>query len=169
MRSLKSDSEYRVEFELNGRKVSGLAAPRTLLTDFLRDVIGATGTHVGCEHGVCGCCTIRIDGIAQRGCLTLAVQAEGRRVETIEGLAPPGMLLGTLQKAFHKHHALQCGFCTPGILMTFSDYLSRNPAPDREQIRNVLSGHICRCTGYEGILDAVEEAAAELCKEEAGS
>lgn len=162
MRSLKADDRHRVEFELNGRRVAGLAEPRMLLTDFLREEIGATGTHVGCEHGVCGCCTLRIDGVAQRGCLTLAVQADGRRVETVEGLAPPDRRLGALQAAFHRHHALQCGFCTPGILMSFADYLERNPAPDRDEIRNVLSGHICRCTGYEGILDAIEDAAAEL-------
>lgn len=167
MHRLKRDSEYRVEFELNGRKVSGAAEPRMLLTDFLREVIGATGTHVGCEHGVCGCCTVQIDGVAQRGCLTLAVQVEGRRVDTVEGLAPADKLLGTLQTAFRKHHALQCGFCTPGILMSFTDYLGRNPAPSRDEIRDVLSGHICRCTGYEGILDAVEEAAAELRGENA--
>ena len=143
--------------------------PRMLLTDFLRHVIGATGTHVGCEHGVCGCCTVLIDGTAVRGCLTLAVQAEGRTVTTVESLASPDGTLNALQQAFQQHHALQCGFCTPGILMSFTDYLARNPHPTEDEIREVLSGHLCRCTGYAGIVAAVLAAsggAAETRKPE---
>ena len=155
MRCVKKDERTRVGFTLNGRAVSGEAESRTLLTDFLRQVIGATGTHVGCEHGVCGCCTVLIDGVAVRGCLTLAVQAEGRVVTTVESLASPDGALNALQQAFQQHHALQCGFCTPGILMSFTDYLARNPHPTEDEIRNVLSGHLCRCTGYAGIVAAV--------------
>ena len=159
MRRLERDSRTRVSLTLNGRKVSGEAEPRMLLSDFIRHVLGATGTHVGCEHGVCGACTVLIDGVAQRSCLTLAVQTEGRSVSTVESLAGPGGKLNALQEAFRKHHALQCGFCTPGILMSFTDYLSRNPHPSEEEVVEVLSGHLCRCTGYAGIVAAVLEAA----------
>jgi len=155
MRDMKHDERSRIAFALNGRPASGDAEPRMLLTDFLRYVVGATGTHVGCEHGVCGCCTVLIDGIAVRGCLTLAVQAEGRAVTTVESLAAADGTLNTLQRAFQEHHALQCGFCTPGILMSFTDYLARNPHPTEDEIRDVLSGHLCRCTGYAGIVAAV--------------
>ncbi len=155
MRRVNKDERARIAFTLNGRTVCGEAEPRMLLTDFLRQVIGATGTHVGCEHGVCGCCTVLIDGAAVRGCLTLAVQAEGRRVTTVESLASPDGTLNALQQAFQQHHALQCGFCTPGILMSFTDYLARNPHPTEDDIREVLSGHLCRCTGYAGIVAAV--------------
>ena len=133
-----------------------------LLSDFLRHSLGATGTHVGCEHGVCGCCTVMIDGTAVRSCLTLAVQAEGRDVRTVELLAAPDGALNALQAAFRKHHALQCGFCTPGILMSFTDYLARNPKPSDAEIRDVLGGHLCRCTGYAGIVAAVKEATGQL-------
>lgn len=159
---LKKDTPSIVSFELNGRPVTGLAEPRMLLTDFLRNVVGATGTHVGCEHGVCGCCTIKIDGVAQRGCLTLAHQADGRKVETVEGLSPQTGALSALQAAFKKHHALQCGFCTAGILMSFSDFLERVPEPSEEEIREVLGGHICRCTGYAGIVAAIKDAAETM-------
>jgi 2-furoyl-CoA dehydrogenase 2Fe-2S iron sulfur subunit len=155
MRRLKKDERLLLAFTLNDRPVSGDAEPRMLLTDFLRHVLGATGTHVGCEHGVCGCCTVLIDGIAVRGCLTLAVQVEGRSVTTVESLAAADGTLNALQKAFQQNHALQCGFCTPGILMSFTDYLARNPHPTEDEIREVLSGHICRCTGYAGIVAAV--------------
>ncbi len=155
MRRVSKDERTRIAFTLNGRAVAGDAEPRMLLTDFLRHVIGATGTHVGCEHGVCGCCTVLIDGVAVRGCLTLAVQAEGRSVTTVESLAAADGTLNALQKAFQQHHALQCGFCTPGILMSFTDYLARNPHPTEDEIREVLSGHLCRCTGYAGIVAAV--------------
>jgi 2-furoyl-CoA dehydrogenase 2Fe-2S iron sulfur subunit len=163
MRRVNKDERTRIGFALNGRAVSGDAESRMLLTDFLRQVIGATGTHVGCEHGVCGCCTVLIDGMAVRGCLTLAVQAEGRAVTTVEALASPDGTLNALQQAFQRHHALQCGFCTPGILMSFTDYLARNPHPTEDEIREVLSGHLCRCTGYAGIVAAVLAVSAGNC------
>jgi 2-furoyl-CoA dehydrogenase 2Fe-2S iron sulfur subunit len=147
---------------LNGCAVSGQAEPRTLLTDFLRHELGATGTHVGCEHGVCGCCTVLVDGVATRGCLMFAVQAEGREVRTVEGLAGQALDLNALQQAFNKYHALQCGFCTPGILMSFTDLLSRGGTVTEENVREVLGGHICRCTGYDGIVRAVLDVAKQL-------
>ena len=159
MRRVKRDEKARVTLALNGKRLSAEAEPRMLLSDFLRHALGATGTHVGCEHGICGCCTVLIDGVAQRSCLTLAVQAEGREVTTVEALAGADGALNPLQQAFRNNHALQCGFCTPGILMSFTDYLARNPKPSTEEIREVLSGHICRCTGYAGIVKAVEEVA----------
>jgi 2-furoyl-CoA dehydrogenase 2Fe-2S iron sulfur subunit len=159
MTRLKADQRHAVRFSLNGKPVEGEAEPRMLLSDFLRHALGATGTHVGCEHGVCGCCTVQIDGAAVRSCLTLALQAEGREVHTVESLADPDGKLNKLQQAFQNHHALQCGFCTPGILMSFTDYLSRNPKPTEDELREVLSGHICRCTGYAGIMAALKEAA----------
>ena len=159
MRRVNKDQKVRIGLTLNGRKVSAEAEPRTLLSDFLRHSLGATGTHVGCEHGVCGCCTVQIDGAAVRSCLTLAMQAEGRDVKTVESLAGQNGQLNKLQQAFQNHHALQCGFCTPGILMSFTDYLSRNPKPTEDDLREVLSGHICRCTGYAGIMAALKEAA----------
>src|SRR5262249_19603901 len=127
--------------------------------DFLRHSLGATGTHVGCEHGVCGCCTVLIDGVAVRSCLTFAVQAEDKDVRTVESLAAQDGALDRLQQAFQTHHALQCGFCTPGILMSFTDYLARHPHPSAAEIRDVLSGHLCRCTGYAGIVAGLLEAA----------
>ena len=159
MRRVNKDQKVRISLTLNGRKMSAETEPRMLLSDFLRHTLGATGTHVGCEHGVCGCCTVQIDGTAVRSCLTLAMQAEGRDVKTVESLAGPGGKLNTLQQAFQNHHALQCGFCTPGILMSFTDFLARNPKPTEEELREVLSGHICRCTGYAGIMAALKEAA----------
>ena len=159
MRRVDKDQKVRISLTLNGRKMSAETEARMLLSDFLRLTLGATGTHVGCEHGVCGCCTVQIDGTAVRSCLTLAMQAEGRDVKTVESLAGPGGKLNTLQQAFQNHHALQCGFCTPGILMSFTDFLARNPKPTEEELREVLSGHICRCTGYAGIMTALKEAA----------
>jgi 2-furoyl-CoA dehydrogenase 2Fe-2S iron sulfur subunit len=159
MRRVDKGQKVRVGLTLNGRKMSAETEPRTLLSDFLRHSLGATGTHVGCEHGVCGCCTVQIDGAAVRSCLTLAMQAEGRDVKTVESLAGENGKLNKLQQAFQNHHALQCGFCTPGILMSFTDFLSRNPKPTEEELREVLSGHICRCTGYAGIMAALKEAA----------
>jgi 2-furoyl-CoA dehydrogenase 2Fe-2S iron sulfur subunit len=159
MRRVNRNEKTRVTLTLNGKKLSAEAEPRMLLTDFLRHALGATGTHVGCEHGICGACTVLIDGVAQRACLTLAVQAQGRAVTTVEALAHADGALNPLQQAFRNNHALQCGFCTPGILMSFTDYLKRNPHPTTDEIRDVLSGHICRCTGYTGIVKAVEEAA----------
>jgi aerobic-type carbon monoxide dehydrogenase small subunit (CoxS/CutS family) len=162
MRRIDGDEPVPLSFEVNGKPVKGHANSRMLLTDFLRHELGQTGTHVGCEHGVCGCCTVQIEGVASRACLMLAVQAEGLRVSTIEGLSPDRESLNALQRAFHKHHALQCGFCTPGILMSFADFLDRNPDPDEQQVREVLGGHICRCTGYAGLVKAIMEAAAEM-------
>ena len=159
MRRVNKDQKVRISLTLNGRKMSAETEPRMLLSDFLRHSLGATGTHVGCEHGVCGCCTVQIDGAAVRSCLTLAMQAEGRDVKTVESLAGPDGKLNKLQQAFQNHHALQCGFCTPGILMSFTDFLARNPKPTEDELREVLSGHICRCTGYAGIMAALKEAA----------
>ncbi|HTH36187.1 MAG TPA: (2Fe-2S)-binding protein [Xanthobacteraceae bacterium] len=159
MRRVNKNERTRVALTLNDRKLAAEAEPRMLLSDFLRHALGATGTHVGCEHGVCGCCTVLIDGAATRSCLTLAVQAEGSDVRTVESLAAADGKLNALQQAFRNNHALQCGFCTPGILMSFTDFLGRNPHPTEEEIREVLSGHLCRCTGYAGIVAAIKEAA----------
>jgi 2-furoyl-CoA dehydrogenase 2Fe-2S iron sulfur subunit len=159
MRRVNRNERVRVALTLNGRKLAAEAEPRTLLCDFIRHALGATGTHVGCEHGVCGACTVLIDGAATRSCLTFAVQAEGRDVKTVESLAAPDGTLNPLQQAFRDNHALQCGFCTPGILMSFTDYLSRNPHASEADIRDVLSGHLCRCTGYAGIVAAIKQAA----------
>jgi 2-furoyl-CoA dehydrogenase 2Fe-2S iron sulfur subunit len=164
MRRVNRDEKTRIALTLNGRKLSAEAESRMLLSDFLRHALGATGTHVGCEHGVCGACTVLIDGVASRSCLTLAVQAEGREVTTVESLAAPDGTLNPLQQAFRNNHALQCGFCTPGILMSFTDYLARNPHATSAEIREVLSGHLCRCTGYAGIVAAVEEVASSPAK-----
>jgi 2-furoyl-CoA dehydrogenase 2Fe-2S iron sulfur subunit len=164
MRRVSKHERTRLSLTLNGRKLSGEAEPRMLLSDFLRHVLGATGTHVGCEHGVCGCCTVLIDGAAVRSCLMLAVQAEGRAVTTVESLAAPDGTLNALQQAFQNNHALQCGFCTPGILMSFTDFLERNPDPSEAEVVEVLSGHLCRCTGYAGIVSAVLEAASRRNK-----
>ena len=143
MRRVNKDQKVRIGLTLNGRKMSAETEPRTLLSDFLRHSLGATGTHVGCEHGVCGCCTVQIDGTAVRSCLTLAMQAEGREVKTVESLAAADGKLNKLQQAFQNHHALQCGFCTPGILMSFTDYLSRNPEADRGGVaRGVERSHL---------------------------
>jgi 2-furoyl-CoA dehydrogenase 2Fe-2S iron sulfur subunit len=159
MRRIDRSERVRIAITLNGRKLSAEAEPRMLLSDFLRHALGATGTHVGCEHGVCGSCTVLIDGVAARSCLTFAVQAEGRDIKTVESLAAPDGTLNPLQQAFHNNHALQCGFCTPGILMSFTDFLARNPHPSAAEIRDVLGGHLCRCTGYAGIVAAIEEVA----------
>ncbi len=141
-------SAHRIEVE-----------PRRLLSDVLRHRLGLTGTHVGCEHGVCGACTVRVDGVSVRGCCLLAVQVDGSAVETVESLAGDAML-SPLQAAFKRHHALQCGFCTPGILIAADDLLSRG-RPSREEIVDMLSGHLCRCTGYAPIVAAIEDAASE--------
>ena len=149
----------RVAFEVNGEPVAVEAEPRLSLADALRDLLGLTGTHLGCEHGVCGACTVIVDGEAVRSCLTLAVQAEGAKVVTVEGLGD-GDALGPLQAAFRKHHALQCGFCTPGMLTTAHALLTQEPDADAERVREVLSGNICRCTGYVPIVEAVLDARA---------
>ena len=136
--------------------------PRLLLTDFLRHEIGLTGTHVGCEHGVCGACTIRFDGAPVRACLIFAVQADGHAITTVEGLAPARNLLSPLQQAFQDAHGLQCGYCTPGILMTMSAFLEEHPDPTETDVRHALAGNLCRCTGYQHIVDAVLLAAARM-------
>ena len=159
MKQIKSTQLVAISLSLNGIERSGYAEPRTLLSDFLRHELGATGTHVGCEHGVCGACTVRVDGVAARSCLMLAVQVDGRRIDTVEGLADRDGLLNDLQLAFKRHHALQCGFCTAGILMSCMDYLERVPNPSEQQVREMLSGHLCRCTGYTNIVNAVLETA----------
>jgi 2-furoyl-CoA dehydrogenase 2Fe-2S iron sulfur subunit len=162
MPRLSADKRHTVCFTLNGRAVEALAEPRTLLTDFLRHELGATGTHVGCEHGVCGACTIEIDGVPARACLTLAVQADGSNIRTVEGLSPEPDRLSVLQEAFRRHHALQCGFCTAGILMSLDNYLRRQPESSEDDLREFLGGHICRCTGYVPILAAAMDAAKRL-------
>jgi 2-furoyl-CoA dehydrogenase 2Fe-2S iron sulfur subunit len=165
MLRLSAGERCRVGFRLNGRAVEGEAEPRLLLSDFLRHVLGVTGTHVGCEHGVCGACTVQIDGAPARACLTLAVQIEGAIVRTVEGLAPAPGRLAVLQQAFRDHHALQCGFCTAGILMSLDALLRDCKAPSETDIRALLSGHLCRCTGYTPIVKAALAAAARLREE----
>jgi 2-furoyl-CoA dehydrogenase 2Fe-2S iron sulfur subunit len=167
MSRLSADQRHAIHFTLNGKPCSGQAEPRMLLTDFLRHQIGATGTHVGCEHGVCGACTVDIDGTPARACLTLAVQVEGCAVRTVEGIAPAPDRLGILQAAFKRHHALQCGFCTAGILMSLDTFLRHNPNPGEQSIRDLLTGHLCRCTGYAPILRAALDAVAEMAANEA--
>ncbi len=160
MKRYHRDARHGVALVLNGVARTGYCEPRTLLSDFLREELGATGVHVGCEHGICGACTVRVDGVAVRSCLTLAVQIEGCSVASVEGLAPEGGALGDLQEAFRRHHALQCGFCTPGILMACDAFLDRETAPTEAQVREMLAGHLCRCTGYTGIVHAVLDVAA---------
>ena len=150
------DEALDTTLTVNGAQVTRRIPARMNLVDFLRDELGLTGSHVGCEHGVCGACTVRVDGDIVRGCLMLAVQANGCEVETIEGLSDSGEL-AALQKAFHERNALQCGFCTPGMLLAARDLLKHNPKPDRAQIRAHISGNYCRCTGYQAIVDAIEE------------
>jgi 2-furoyl-CoA dehydrogenase 2Fe-2S iron sulfur subunit len=162
MKLYEKHMAYPITLTLNGGRRSAPAEARMLLSDFLRHQLGATGTHVGCEHGICGACTVRIDGVAQRACMQLAVQADGRKVDTVEGLnRGAGGELGDLQQAFKRHHALQCGFCTAGILMSCSHFLEVVTAPTERQVREMLSGHLCRCTGYTNIVNAVLEVAAQ--------
>ena len=155
-----------ITLNINGRDHSISVEPRRTLADAIRENCGQTGTHIGCEHGVCGACTVRIDGVACRACLTLAVQVDGRQVDTVEGLTQADGALNDLQQAFKRHHALQCGFCTAGILMSCADWLDRQDAPGaapheptEAEVRDMLSGHICRCTGYTPIVAAVLEVA----------
>jgi carbon-monoxide dehydrogenase small subunit len=145
-----------ITLTVNGVETSRRVAPRTHLVDFLRDELGLTGSHIGCEHGVCGACTVRVNGAIVRGCLMLAVQADGCKVDTIEGLSDSGEL-AALQKSFHEKNALQCGFCTPGMLMAAQDLVLKNRKPTRDEIREHISGNYCRCTGYQAIVDAIEE------------
>jgi 2-furoyl-CoA dehydrogenase 2Fe-2S iron sulfur subunit len=162
MPRLSAAGRHPVVLKLNSRSVVAEAEPRMLLTDFLRHTLGLTGTHVGCEHGVCGACTVHIDGRPARACLTLAVQADGAEVRTVEDLAPEPGRLSVLQEAFRRHHALQCGFCTPGMLMSLAAYLAAHPDPDEASLREYLSGHLCRCTGYVPIVAAALDAARRL-------
>ena len=150
-----------ISMNVNGDERSATAEPRVTLVDFLRHGLRLTGTHVGCEHGVCGACTVLVDGFAVRGCLMLAVQAEGRNVQTIESLGT-AEALHPLQRAFSKHHALQCGYCTPGMLLSLVEFLQDVPDPTEQDVREALSGNLCRCTGYHNIVKAALEAAAEL-------
>ncbi|ANN77936.1 (2Fe-2S)-binding protein [Bordetella flabilis] len=190
MKALDRGQRDHIVISLNGKARTGACDNRTLLADFLRHELGATGTHVGCEHGVCGACTVQVEGVAVRSCMMLAVQAEGLRVDTVEGLArkhapasatsPSNAAntanatnttsaMGDLQAAFKRHHALQCGFCTAGILMACDDFLARVPDPTEQQVRETLSGHLCRCTGYTNIVLAVLETARDrLTKKHAG-
>lgn len=150
------DASIRLSLTVNGVALSRLVEPRTSLVDFLRHELELTGTHVGCEHGVCGACTVRVDGAIARACLMLAVQADGARVETIEGVAGTGEVFD-LQQAFAEENALQCGFCTPGVLLTAQDLLSRRPDAGSDEIREALSGNYCRCTGYHAMVDAIRK------------
>jgi xanthine dehydrogenase iron-sulfur cluster and FAD-binding subunit A len=149
-----------IDLTVNGRAVRGNAEPRMLLSDFLRHDLGCYGVRVGCEHGVCGACTILVDGVAQRSCLQRAVEADGKTITTVEGLSP-GNAMNALQEAFRRHHALQCGFCTPGILASATHFLRDNAQPTEAEVRDMLSGHICRCTGYHGIVQAILDAAGK--------
>ncbi len=157
------EREHRIQVTINGIRHERQVEPRLLLSDFIREDIGLTGTHVGCEHGVCGACTVLLDGEAVRSCLIFAVQADGRTVDTVEGLASEGAL-HPLQRAFHEAHALQCGFCTPGILMTLVPFLREHPAADERAIREALSGNLCRCTGYANIVTAVQRFVEEAAR-----
>lgn len=162
MTRMRANQRHRIRFMLNGEAIDRACEPRMLLSDFIRHEIGATGTHVGCEHGVCGACTVNIDGWPARACLTLALQVEGCEVRTVESLAGKNGGLGVLQSAFRRHHALQCGFCTAGILMSLDALFSHHVDADEAEIRDVLTGHLCRCTGYAPIVKAALEASAEL-------
>lgn len=149
--------KVNISLNVNGEKVERDIEPRLLLTDFLREELFLTGTHVGCEHGVCGACTILLNGEAIRGCLMLAVQADGATIETVESLAGEDGQLNPLQQAFTDCHSLQCGFCTPGFLMTLTQFTKENPNPTEEEIREAISGNLCRCTGYANIVKAVKQ------------
>ena len=170
MIELNKGSRHQVRFTLNGAAVSGFAEPRMLLSDFLRQELGETGTHVGCEHGVCGACTVRVNARAVRSCLYLAVQANGMDIQTVEGLpAEANPINGAnadnlngLQRAFRRHHALQCGFCTAGLLMSLTDLFEHRPNANDAEIYDVVGGHLCRCTGYAGIMAAAKEFRDQL-------
>ncbi|MEA2285069.1 MAG: aerobic carbon-monoxide dehydrogenase small subunit [Solirubrobacteraceae bacterium] len=156
-----SDAPRAITLHVNGRAMTALAEPRMLLSDFLRHELELTGTHVGCEHGVCGACTVRMDGDVVLSCIVLAIQAEGAELETIEGAGPRGEL-DAVQQAFREHHGLQCGFCTPGMVLAARTLLEHNPAPSEREVREYLAGNVCRCTGYVGIVEAVLAAALKL-------
>jgi carbon-monoxide dehydrogenase small subunit len=153
-------SEHDVALTVNGTGRRGRVEARTTLADFLREGLGLTGTHLACEHGVCGACTVILDGRAVRSCLMFAVQADGADVTTVEGIGGPNGELSTVQQAFMDAHGLQCGFCTPGFVVSVTAFLRDNPSPDDAEIREALAGNLCRCTGYQGIIEAVKLAAA---------
>ena len=161
MRSQAIEGKTLVQLRVNGEPRSGIAEPRTLLSDFVRHELDLTGTHVGCEHGICGACTVSVNGELVRSCLMFAVQVEGADIETVEGLAQ-GETLHPIQIAFRENHGLQCGFCTPGLLITTRALLETTPDPSEDEIREFLSGNVCRCTGYIGIVEAVKAAARSL-------
>ena len=157
-----TDNHRIISLTVNGQAYTATVEPRKLLSDCIREDVGLTGTHVGCEHGVCGACTILLDGLSARSCLTLAVQANGHSITTVEGLAPGPDKLNPLQEAFRDNHGLQCGFCTPGMLITLTEFLRDNPNPTEQEVRIAISGNLCRCTGYQGIVNAALDAAKRL-------
>ena len=161
MLRIKPEQKQRISLMVNGKNYSGYAQSRMLLTDFLRHELNLFGTHVGCEHGVCGACTIIVDDIATRSCLRYAVQCDGLELWTVEGLADPDGTLNSLQRAFNENGALQCGFCTAGILMSATKFLEENAKPTRKEVQDMLSGHICRCTGYTQIIRAILQASGQ--------
>jgi len=158
-------TDIGIEVTVNGRARRATVEPRLTLADFIRERLQLTGTHLGCEHGVCGACTVILDGQAVRACLVFAVQADGGEITTVEGIAEPDGTLSSVQAAFREHHGLQCGFCTPGFVTSVTAFLRDNPDPTDEEIRDALSGNLCRCTGYQGILKAVRAAADNLSEE----
>jgi carbon-monoxide dehydrogenase small subunit len=162
-------TEQEIRVTVNGVTHERTVPVRLLLSDFLRLELGLTGTHLGCEHGVCGCCTVLLNGEAVRSCLLFTVQTDGQEITTVEGLAPDGEGLHPLQEAFRQEHALQCGFCTPGFLMTLVPFLARHPDPSDEEIRQTLSGNLCRCTGYQNIVKAVRAAADAMQRQGSAS
>ncbi len=164
--SMKRMSDRKISLTLNGREISETVEPRLNLADFLRHTLGATGTHLGCEHGVCGACTVNVDGEAIRSCLMFAVQADGKNIITIEGISNTDGTLHPIQEAFRHHHGLQCGFCTSGMIITLDAFLKKHPNPTEVEIRSAISGNICRCTGYQSIVAAALEAAGNLKKQE---
>jgi carbon-monoxide dehydrogenase small subunit len=155
-------SEHKITLTVNGREMSGHAEARLTLVDFLRDVLGLTGTHIGCEHGVCGACSVVFDGKPVRSCLMYAVQADGHDVTTVEGLEDEDGTMSPLQDAFWENHALQCGYCTPGMLIAGHALLSENASPTEEEIRHAIGGNLCRCTGYQQIVEAIQMAAENM-------
>ncbi len=154
--------KHKLSLVVNGSAYKQEVEGRLTLADFLRHQLGLTGTHLGCEHGVCGACTVLVDGLSVRSCLMLAVQADGAEVTTVEGIAPSENELHPLQEAFHDNHGLQCGFCTPGMLTTLLEFLRDNPDPSEQDVREAISGNLCRCTGYQGIVDAALDAAQRM-------
>ena len=165
---IEKSETIKVNFVLNGRRASHLVQARTSLASMLREAAGATSVHLGCEHGICGACTILLDGVSSRSCLLLAVQASGTHIETLEGASASGRI-SDLQQAFVERAALQCGFCTPGMLLTADEFIMNNPDADREAIRAALSGNLCRCTGYQAIVDAVEQVGQQRRRAIAGA